>query len=408
MEQIEQKQQLWRYVPLSDYTVPQATMSRTIKGGIRGMWQRIRVAKKKPGDPQKTESDLQHIPNVVLENITPNPDRQLPAGFLKTSLDERLGAKPNEKFTLLVVGLPHSGNAETLTVLARALNWPLIPAPSAEQILSRDTNWLKQMEKPDTPWVVPALEKCYLRHVHGLALVRQMFEKINTGAMGNGIIGCDSWALAYLKHVVPVRLPDALIAEAFDDHKLCRWFYQLASGRFRKPIHFRQTDKGEFVLPCEPEPVEPDKAGTKTSAFINQLAAYSRGIPGIALCLWRKALRKEPDKTVTDKTLSETPSDIKTTIWVLPWNKLEHPTLPCPISPESSIFLHSLLLHNGLSQSILAEILPFSSNLITRILLVLKDAGLIEENDGLWKVSPSGYPIVRSYLNGEGYLTDQF
>jgi len=54
------------------------------------------------------------------------------------------------------------------------------------------------------------------------------------------------------------------------------------------------------------------------------------------------------------------------------------------------------------------EILPFSPNVITRTALVLKDAGLIEEHQGLWNVSPAGYPIVRQYLNGEGYLTDQF
>ena len=100
--------------------------------------------------------------------------------------------------------------------------------------------------------------------------------------------------------------------------------------------------------------------------------------------------------------------EMKSTIWVLPWDKLDHPALPSSISPESSILLHSLLLHNGLSQEVLAEILPFSPNVIIRMALVLKDAGLIEENNGQWKVSPSGYPIVRLYLNGEGYLTDQF
>jgi hypothetical protein len=116
----------------------------------------------------------------------------------------------------------------------------------------------------------------------------------------------------------------------------------------------------------------------------------------------------EPDKKMTDTSLSETPSDMKTTLWVLPWNKLCHPALPSPISPETSILLHSLLLHNGLSQTILAEILPFSPHVITSTALVLKDAGLIEENQGLWNVSPAGYPVVRQYLNGEGYLTDPF
>jgi hypothetical protein len=408
MEQIEKKLQLWRYVPLSDYAVPQTTMSRSIKGGIRGLWQRFRVAKKKPEDPQKPESDLQHIPDAVLENLAPHLDWQLPAGYLKTALDQRIGTTPDEKPTFLVVGLPQGGNQEILTVLAGELKWPLITAPSAEQILSQDHHWLKQMENNDTPWVVPALERCYLRHVHGLVLVRQLFEKINTGAMGNGIIGCDSWALAYLKHVLPGRLPDALVAQAFDDNRLSWWLYQLASSRFQKPILFRQTDNGKPVIPIEPEPAGPDTTGTQVSAFIDQLSAHSRGIPGIALCLWRKALRMEPDKTMADTSLSQTPSDMKTTIWVLPWDKLNHPALPSPISPESSILLHSLLLHNGLSQAVLAEILPFSPSVITRAALVLKDAGLIEEHQGLWNVSPAGYPIVRQYLNGEGYLTDQF
>ena len=407
-EHIEQTPPLWHYVPLPDYAVPQTTMSRSIKGGIRGLWQRFRVAGKKPEDPQKPESDLQHIPNDVLENMAPDPDRQWPARSLKTLLDERLGATPDEKPTFMVVGLPHAGNSEILTALARALKWPLIPPPSTDQILSQDLSWLKEMEKHDTPWVVPALERCYLRHVHGLALVRQLFEKINTGALGNGIIGCDSWALAYLKHVLPGRLPDAWVAQAFDDRRLSGLFYELASTRFQKSILFRQTDNGKFVLPVDPEHAGPETAGTETSAFIDQLAAHSRGIPGIALCLWRKALRKEPDKTISDTALSETPSDMKTTLWVLPWEKLDPPALPSPISPESSILLHSLLLHNGLSQAMLAEILPFSPNVITRMALLLKDAGLVEENENLWQVTPSGYPIVRQYLNGEGYLTDQF
>jgi len=108
MEQIEKNQQLWYYVPLSDYAVPQTTMSRTIKGGVRGLWQRFRVASKKPEDPQKPESDLQHIPDAVLENMAPHPDWQLAAGYLKSALDQRLGTMPDENPTFLVVGLPLS------------------------------------------------------------------------------------------------------------------------------------------------------------------------------------------------------------------------------------------------------------------------------------------------------------
>jgi hypothetical protein len=411
MEEIDPGQ-LWRYISLSEYAPPQATMSRSIKGGLKGLWQKFQKPGKIFEDPEKSESDLEPIPDTLMEQIAPGPDWRLPAGVLKNALDERIKRDTTENAIFLVVGLPHGGNTEILTALAESLKYPVIEAPSAGQILSQDHSWLKQIKTMETPWILPALERCYLRHVCGLALVRQLFERINAGEIRNGIIGCDSWALAYLKHVLPGRLPGAMVAQAFDDHGLSRWFNQLAASRFQKPVVFCQTDNGEPVLPMEPEhgddPSMADNAVGESSAFMNQLAAHSFGIPGIALSIWKTALKKEPEKTMADKLGVDTPADMKSTIWVLPWDKLVQPVIPSEINPEASILLHSLLLHNGLSQAMLEEILPFSANGVTRMAMVLKDTGLMVEHDGLWQVSPWGYPVVRRYLDGEGYLTDRF
>jgi hypothetical protein len=141
---------------------------------------------------------------------------------------------------------------------------------------------------------------------------------------------------------------------------------------------------------------------------MNQLAAHTFGIPGVAISLWRRALRQEPDRAAADKAPEDTCQGLETTLWVLPWDKLTHPSLTAPVSSETSIVLHTLLLHNGLSQEVLAEILPFSTHGVTRAVWSLKDADLIEKADGRWNVSPGGYPMVRRYLNGEGYLTDSF
>lgn len=407
MEKVDSALQFWRYVQLSDLALPQTTVSSSIKGGIKGLWQRLRGNRTKDEVAGKKELALEQIPGALTERIAPDIDWQLPAAVLKVQLEELLALdglfdkKTDQTTCFLVVGLPHGGNEQTLKILSESAHWQTIDQPTTEQILSQDNNWLKQIETCDTPWVLPALERCYLRHVHGLALVRQLFEMINTRAMGPGVIGCDSWALAYLKHVLPGRLPPALVAQPFDDQRLSRWFYQQALTGCNRPVVFCHTHNGEPVFPA-------DREGGQAGAFMNQLAAHTFGIPGIAISLWRKALRQEPDRAAGDEAPVNTCQGLETTLWVLPWDKLTHPSLTAPVSSETSIILHTLLLHNGLSQEALAEILPFSTHGVTRAVWALKDAGLIEKADGLWIVSPGGYPMVRKYLHGEGYLTDSF
>ncbi|UQG54772.1 hypothetical protein MIH18_19430 [Marinobacter sp. M3C] len=52
----------------------------------------------------------------------------------------------------------------------------------------------------------------------------------------------------------------------------------------------RMTTDGLYVLPLEPEETD-EKPGEnrKYSEFLRNLAADSRGIPGIALSMWRRA-----------------------------------------------------------------------------------------------------------------------
>jgi small conductance mechanosensitive channel len=45
-----------------------------------------------------------------------------------------------------------------------------------------------------------------------------------SGRLGKGIIGCDSWAWAYLQWVWPLAQPEALTMQAFDGEKLTRLF----------------------------------------------------------------------------------------------------------------------------------------------------------------------------------------
>ncbi|MFN2360840.1 MAG: hypothetical protein ABR522_07160 [Marinobacter sp.] len=68
-------------------------------------------------------------------------------------------------------------------------------------MLTGDSAWLETLPKGSTQlWVLPALERCFLRHTNGLDLLRGLMERAFSGEWGPGIIGCDSQALGLLAH----------------------------------------------------------------------------------------------------------------------------------------------------------------------------------------------------------------
>ncbi|NDY70687.1 hypothetical protein DO021_03350 [Desulfobacter hydrogenophilus] len=391
----QKEQNLWEYVPLADYAAPQATISRTIKSGIKGIWQRFQQQDTPVHQPAQ---DLEYLPPSAVEKVAPSSHWSGAVRTLEIAVKNKTGSAEAPS-VMMVVGLPGSGTTQILSRLAKSLGWRLIPAPDPRQILTQDLAWLDWTKSANIPWVLPDLGKTYLRHVRGLTLVRKLLDRINSKAAGLGVVGCDSWALSYLRRVLPVSFPEAVVAQAFDDHALGRWLGQRADKGCGQQIRFRQADNGKIVLPADDD--------AKASAFINQLAARSFGIPGIALEIWRRALKREPDQTAGDQA-SETEPDDGITIWVEPWEKMPSLVVPSDLGPAAPLLMHSLLLHNGLPRDLAADLLPFSATQTGRTLLALTDAGIVQTHQGELKISARWYPSVRAYLNGEGYLTDQF
>ena len=64
------------------------------------------------------------------------------------------------------------------------------------------------------------------------------------------------------------------------------------------------------------------------------------------------------------------------------------------------------MLHGGLWERLVQEILPFAPMESLEFLYLLEAAGLVELDQGFWRVTPAGYPAVRQELQSEGYLTD--
>ena len=383
-------------------------MAHAIRGGIRGVWQRFRPTQKEGGHPFQAEEALKALPETTLDRIVPEPRWRSAAMALKAKLIPWIGEKQQGKPGIYVVAPPHGNNAKVLTQLADNLNWKVLSPPTEEEILGRERGWLDQWTDPEAPWVLPQLERCYLRHARGLDLVRSFSERLQSGLLGRGIIGCDSWAWAYLKYAMYGTLPDAYVVQAFDHERLARWFQELSKSAKKKGILFRQSDDGTYVLPPPPDLLNPSNPAKEMSRFLQHLAAHSLGISGVAWSLWRTALQTLPEETAIREAGKEKAVDLQTTVWVLPWDQLKQPTLPVPMKPNDPLVLHNLLLHNGLSSDTLSKIVPISFRTMVQTLFELKAMGFIEQRAGLWRVSACGYPAVRRALYGEGYLIDDF
>jgi hypothetical protein len=341
-----------------------------------------------------------------MERVATQPDWTAPT----PALDQALGTWAREEQPVspiqVVVGAPHSGIPTALAAWAKDLGWRLVGAPTDRQILEGGGEWLDQFSHDqEKPLVIPRFEHLYLRHHAGLSLVHRLLDWL-CSTQRRCLIGIDSWAWSYLTRSsqIDTILPHPITLAAFDDKSLRTWLQQLAfrSGQFG--VVFRQTDSGNFVLPPGGG-VESEETAVVTD-YVRHLAAFSRGIPGVAWAIWRYSLQYETDDAVEVKAKETAEQDRRLTMWVKTWSQLGLPELPRPVTQPQLFVLHALLLHAGLTMKGLAEVLPLSATEVTESIHRLGPAGLIETVDDKIQVNAISYPIVRKVLSLEGYLVD--
>lgn len=413
----ERPEALWRFIPLAQFEAerPQEPTQEAVRHGLQALWQRLsgnRSAQTEAETPEEARS-LKSAPQGMMDMAVPRAEWAKVGG---AGLDEALGGWLEQKSgSQAIVGGPASGVDEMVRAWAQDQGLRVLTPPGPQTLLSDEDwlgDWLGQQvaegEGDGQRVILPGLERCFLRHADGLEGVRRLLDLIWQDRI-TCLLTCDSWAWAYLNRVVQIEaiLPAPLTLAPLDATALTVWFRELAERHEPQNLTFRQATNGRPVLPSAPAGQEADDNAVKTDRdFLIHLAARSRGNPGVARAIWRESLQVNSAEEVKSKAQEEAAADRGYTMWVNPWAKLSLPSLPSSADREAAQVLHTLLLHNGLSAELLADLLPLGRAKVMQIIQQLRAARLVASEAGRWTITPLGYPAVRTFLGREGFLAD--
>ena len=429
---VQAAQSCWRIVAMADYEVPMDDSANVMKKRWKFLRRLLRGVDKE-ADVARAEAELRALPNVRLANLVPPIDWSVAGEVLGDvhgavmddhASSERVGQTPPVREDCPVrflVCQPGCDHAAIIQHWARRRCARVLTLPEPAQIIAGDASWLEALPKlSNQTWVLPSLERCFLRHANGLDLVRRFLERALSGELGLGVIGCDSWAFAFIQRIWPISGASVLTLGAFDGAALADFFLRPTAGSDRRHrTRFVSARSGEPLLPVEAQTSSQEEQSGKQSeqslAELRQLAAHCRGNPALAWHYWRKQLRSEPEHVQHDggqQQVKAAPGDQRAEqlhvdiVWVAP--EVAAPVLPLGADEEFALIFHALLLHRSLTTDVLALLLPVPRARITAQLLRMQALGLLLRDDPFWLVAPLAYPAVREFLHARGFLIDAF
>lgn len=234
--------------------------------------------------------------------------------------------------------------------MARTWAWQqgrtLLTPPSLEQLEKVAVDeWWQQQTHHNGAWLIDDLARYFLRSTMGLRFIRALLPRLLEGEFGAGLIVCDSWAFAFLRHSWPLSLPNVHC-------------FSPANPALLRQLGIKESDRQ-----------------------LLRLAGESRGNAGIAWVLWQ--CKAQPDHQPLE--------------------------LPVSANEHMAFILYSLLLHRGLSSILLQKVLPtLAEDELKTQLVRLSHLGIIEHKQPYWRLTATAYLTVRDFLSERDYLLDDF
>ncbi|WP_417538648.1 hypothetical protein [Marinobacter sp.] len=409
-------------ISADQWTLPQTSVRRSLKDAIQYALSQLQAGVSQAEDPFESMDDLPELSGIQKKRLAPEPDYGRQAEAIASGVQQARSEGSLNREVVCLVAPPFSGLQQSLARFEELAEpglldgsgekWRIIGPPDTLSFSAKEAcDWWDEQDL-STPWVITELADFWLRSLSGLVLVKELFRRIAIGETGAGILGCSSWCWRYWGQYLENAQMSPWTPAPMDAERLGVWFTYLASGKGRSEIVARMTGDGLYVLPLAEKDKTKSNKKRKYSSFLRDLAATSRGNPGVALAIWQRSLRAKPDdEAKLDEADEKTEKQSRAAdCWVVPLGKLSLPSMPQSKESVTGFILHGLLLHNGLDMSSLELVTGVSTYELSLVLSRLKRAELAacDETDGRWQVTAIGYPTVRRHLQGWGFPLDQF
>ena len=376
------------FIPLADYAAPPMPTQELFRRYIGRVQSLIGRRSSQPfiADDKLRTATLDRLNEVVAPPA---------CGPLLAELDEAIcawRAEPTAASHIKVVILPPCDDNDIVETWARQAGHHILEAPSRDALVASSFDAESDLSG-DGMLVIPRLEAWFLRHRRGLRAVRRLLAALDV-LRRPVVIGCNSWAWAYLGKAVGAELllPDPITFRPFDQARLHQWFSQLADAEATGGVRFRLPSTGEDVL-------ERDETGKLKTNYLQTLAGRSIGIPWVAWHLWRRSLHSRDEDTVLNDAAAVvsdgTPGE--QTLWIA---ALDEYVLPGADEQSALFVLHALLIHGPMTPQELRLVLPIVGE--SNIAPVLAKAGFVERRGATYACRAAAYPVMREGLAKAG------
>ena len=363
-------------IPIEEWALPGASVSRTLTGAVRYWLEQLGAEIIRRDESFESLDGLPELSAEQLQKIAPEPDYKAHGRAVAEAIQHLRNNKQCRSSVLMIVAPPFTGIAQALRFLSgpkvkvanssqdisehQASKGYRLILPPADLLMSEEAakQWWQQ-QPLDQPWVISELATFWRRHHGGLALVQELLRLLATDAAGEGVIGCSSWCWQFWSSYYPEAHLTPWVPAPLTEDGLGVWLLQLACRNNDLVPVVRMATDGLYVLPRKSTNNDKNKK-RKYANLLRNLAADSRGIPGVALAIWQRALRARPESNADDTTpQNQEPAgheDNDAHSWVVPLDQLRLPVMP--VSPERNfgLLLHALLLHDGLTAADLAVV----------------------------------------------------
>lgn len=384
--------------PIAEYKMPGMPTDVATKRLIGWAWRQVR----EPEGPEPfiAESNLNHVTGRMLREVAGPPA----CGPLMHDFDEHFrsllaGADGLPRVHLVL--LPPGDQSDLLGRFASNHGLDALPLPPRSSLLEPQDTLIEevvaalvgQSADGDNVLVNPQLERWFLRHECGLALVRRLFDLIDV-SQRRIIVGCSTWAWDFLCKAAQANmvLPSGITFERFGATELHDWFAALeVEGGSTCKIRLASNGADLF------------SEKSATNRYFYGLAAESLGIPWVAWHRWRRSLRYKHASAEDANAKHQTEQnavddDAEGTFWV---SSLPTFSLPPEHLEPATLVLQAILIHGGLNAEELRQVVPVVGEL--RIVSSLIAAGYVRRGYFGMQIVPTVYPEIRRELISDGF-----